>query len=114
MFWTEIADRRAAGAVVLEVRGHLTLQDEDRKLMSAVADKLAAGERRFVLNLRHVSFIDSPGIGEIVGAYTRVTRVGGTFRICEASPRVNEVLKATNLDSVLELFEHESDALTHG
>jgi anti-anti-sigma factor len=111
MFWTEIAERRAAGAVVLEVRGHLTLQDDERKLMSAVADHLAAGDRRFVLNLRHVGFIDSTGIGEIVGAYVRVTRQGGPFRICEASSRVKEVLKATALDSVLEMYEHEIDAL---
>ena len=55
--------------------------------------------------------IDSQGIGEIVGAYTRVTRERGALKLCHVAPRVIEVLRATNLDVVLESFEDEASAL---
>ena len=106
-----MVERRVGGAMVIDLKGHLTLAEEERGLMRYIRELLDQGARTFVLNLRHVSYIDSPGIGEIVGAYTRVTRMGGTLRICEASPRVTDVLRATTLDTVLELYEHEADAL---
>jgi anti-sigma B factor antagonist len=111
MHWTEVVDRRVGNVIVLDLKGHLTLAEEERGLMRHIRELLDDGARAFVLNLRHVSYIDSPGIGEIVGAYTRVTRMGGTLRICEASPRVIDVLRATMLDSVLEVYEREADAL---
>lgn len=111
MHWTEIAERRAGKALVLDLKGHLTLAEEQLGLMRRIRALTDDGARTFVLNLRHLSYIDSSGIGEIVGAYTRVTRTGGTLRVCEASPRVTEVLQATNLDTVLELYEHEQEAL---
>jgi anti-sigma B factor antagonist len=111
MHWTEVVERRVGNAIVIDLKGHLTLAEEERGLMRYIRELLDQGARTFVLNLQHVSYIDSPGIGEIVGAYTRVTRMGGTLRICEASPRVTEVLRATTLDTVLELYDHEADAL---
>ena len=111
MHWTEITQRTAGSIVVLELRGVLTLAEGDRRLLPAIAGLLERGRRAFLLNLQHLSYIDSPGIGEIVGAYTRVTREGGTLKLCHASARVIEVLRATNLDAVLELFDDEPAAL---
>jgi anti-sigma B factor antagonist len=111
VYWTEITERRVGDVTILELRGHLTLADDDKRLMRRVAALLAEGSRTLLLNLHHVSYIDSPGIGEIVGAFTRASRAGGTLRICEISPRVREVLEATNLDSVLEIFDSEEQAL---
>ena len=111
MHWTQITQRLSGSIVVLDLRGMLTLSEEDRRLLPAIAELLEQGHRSFLLNLQHLSYIDSPGIGEIVGAYTRVTRKGGTLKLCHASPRVTEVLRATNLDGVLEIFEDEAAAL---
>jgi anti-sigma B factor antagonist len=111
MHWTEITQRLAGSIVVLDLRGVLTLSEEDRQLLPAIAELIERGRRAFLLNLQHLSYIDSPGIGEIVGAYTRVTRAGGTLKLCHASPRIAEVLRATNLDGVLEIFDDEASAL---
>jgi anti-sigma B factor antagonist len=96
---------------VLDLRGHLTLADEDRRLMRRVGELLDDGRTRFLVNLAHVSYIDSTGIGEIVGAYTRVRRHGGVLVITNVGPRVREVLQATNLDTVLRVFEDEEEGL---
>jgi len=111
MHWTEITPRVFGAIVVLDLRGVLTLAEEDRRLLPAIAAMLQEGRRKFLLNLQHVSYIDSPGIGEIVGAYTRVTREHGALKLCHVAPRVVEVLRATNLDDVLESFEDEASAL---
>ena len=113
MHWTEIGERHVGHVVVLDLRGHLTLSEEDKRLMPCVSELLAEGHRHFLLNLGHVSYIDSPGIGEIVGAFTRVTRAGGTLTLCEPSARVRDVLEATNLDSVLQMFDTEQAAIEH-
>jgi anti-sigma B factor antagonist len=111
MHWTEITDRAADGVLILDLRGHLTLADEDRRLMHRVGELIEDGHRRFLLNLRHVSYIDSTGIGEIVGAFTKVRKHGGTMVLSNVGPRVSEVLHATNLDTVLKLFGEEEEGL---
>ena len=111
MHWTEIIERRIGDVLVLELKGYLTLSEEDRRLMPKVAELLLDGRRAFLLNLRHVSYIDSPGIGEIVGAYTRAARQGGTLRLCEVSPRIREVLRATTLDTILVVYDTEEEAV---
>ena len=111
MHWTEINERHVGKVVVLDLRGHLTLSEEDKRLMPCVTELLGEGHATFLLNLGHVSYIDSPGIGEIVGAFTRVARAGGRRTICEPSPRVRDVLEATNLDTVLQMFDTEQAAI---
>jgi anti-anti-sigma factor len=112
MHWTEIAPRIAGGVVILDLKGQMTLTGEEephllRRIRRAVED----GHRRVLLNLTHVSYVDSTGIGEIVGAYTRVVREGGMLKLCGVSPRTQELLDTTNLGSVIESFATEADAL---
>lgn len=111
MHWTEITDRTAGDVLVLDLRGQLTLTDEDLGLMRRIRELLDQGHTRVLLNLQQVSYIDSTGIGEIVGAFTRVRRHGGVLAISNVGPRIREVLQATTLDTVLLLFDDEEGAL---
>ena len=111
MHWTDISDRPAGDLVVVEVRGFMTLSDYESSLFKYIARVVEEGHARIVLNLRHVSYIDSVGIGEIVRCYMHVTSRGGALRLCEVGDRVREVLHATQLDTVLHLADTEEDAL---
>jgi anti-sigma B factor antagonist len=111
MHWTEIAERRTDGVVVLEVRGYLTLSDQEASLYRHVSRLVDDGVRTLVLNLRHVSYVDSVGIGEIVRTYMLVTSRGGRLALCEVAPRVRDVIETTQLDSVLRMFDSESEAI---
>ena len=112
MHWTEIAQRRAGTVTILDLNGQMTLSgDEDSRLLRAVRELEAAGDRQVLLNLSAVSFVDSTGIGEIVGAYTRVVRKGGVLKLCGLSGRIQELLDTTNIGSVIESFPNEADAL---
>ena len=80
----------------------MTLTGEDEHtLLRAVQGVLDAGYRHVVLNLASVSYLDSTGVGEIVGAFTRVAREGGHLKLCGVSARTDELLRAANIDSVV-------------
>ena len=112
MHWTEIAPRLAGGVVVLDLKGQMTLTSEEAPhLLLRIRRAVEDGQRNVLLNLAHVSYVDSTGIGEIAGAYTRVVREGGMLKLCAVSPRTQELLDTTHLGSVIELYATEADAL---
>ena len=112
MHWTHIADRMKGDVVVLDVKGHMTLAEPESLLFSYVSRLMQdEGRRRFLVNLRHLAFIDSVGIGEIVRSYTHVSRHGGMLKLCEVGPRVREVIEVTHLDTIIHMFESEDAGL---
>ncbi|CAN5668158.1 STAS domain-containing protein [soil metagenome] len=112
MHWTYIADRLVGDVVVIDVKGHMTLAEPESLLFGHVS-RLARddGRRKFVVNLRHLAFIDSVGIGEIVRSYTHLASQGGALKLAEVAPRVREVLEVTQLNTIIRLFESENEAV---
>ena len=111
MHWTHIDDEIRDGVVVLRLEGHMTLDTEERRLRDVVTDLLAARHTAIVLNLERVPYVDSVGVGEIVRAYSAVASAGGRFRLANATPRVREVLEATQLAPVLGLCGSVPEAI---
>ncbi len=70
-------------------------------LSTAIADTLHAGTTALTVNLNNVSYIDSAGLGVLVGAFKRVTAIGGTFTIRCSQPRVLRLLTITGLHRLL-------------
>jgi len=112
MHWTEIARRTVAGVVVLDLHGQMTLSgDQEFRLLHQVQRALDEGFRHVVVNLANVAYLDSTGVGEIVGAYTRVLRAGGMLKLCCVSARTQELLRAASIDAVVHWFATESAAV---
>jgi len=111
MHWTEISDRMVGSTVILDVRGHMTLGEQESQLYRYVSALADAGHRRIVLNLSHVSYVDSVGVGEIVRVFMHLQWRGGKLRLCGIGPRVGELLQTTQLDRVLPISESEADAV---
>jgi anti-anti-sigma factor len=115
MHWTQISDRLVGDIVVLDVKGHMTLAEPESLLFDHVTRLVQEeGRRKFLVNLRHLAFIDSVGIGEIVRSYTHLAGLGGLLRLCEVGPRVREVLEITHLDTIIHMFASEEEALRVG
>jgi len=112
MHWTDIAQRQAGTVTILDLQGQMTLSgEEEARLLRAIRQLETAGSRQVLLNLSEVSYVDRTGIGEIVGAYTRVVRKGGMLKLCGLSGRTQELLDTTNIGSVIESFANEAEAL---
>lgn len=82
-----------------------------RELHEVVRNLVEKGHKRVILNLRHVTYVDSSGLGELVGCMTTLQNHEGEMRICNATQRVAELLRFTHLDSVLHYDADEADAL---
>jgi len=111
MHWTDIGERAVGDVVVLDVRGHMTLSDTEASLFGYASRLADEGHRQIVLNLHHVAYIDSVGIGEIVRTFLHLGHRGGSMAVCSVSPRTREVLLATRLDTVIRMFDTEEQAV---
>jgi stage II sporulation protein AA (anti-sigma F factor antagonist) len=111
MHWTDIGERSVRNVTVLDVRGHMTLSDSEASLFGYASRLADEGRLHIVLNLQHVAYIDSVGIGEIVRTFLHLGHRGGSMAVCSVSPRTREVLLATRLDTVIRMFGTEEEAV---
>ena len=76
-----------------------------------VRQVLKQGGRKVLLNLTNVSYVDSSGIGELVGAFNTVQREGGQLKLCNPAVRVVSVLRITRLDNFFPVATDEAAAI---
>ena len=105
-------DERAAGDVtVLDLKGKMTLGEGDELLRDKINSLLMQGRRKVVINLEHVPYIDSAGLGEIVRTYTTISRQGGSLKLLNLTKRITDLLSITKLLTVFETYDSEADAV---
>jgi len=66
---------------------------------------------RIVLNLAGVPYLDSAGLGEVVRAYTTVSRQGGSLKLLNLTKRITDLLSITKLLTVFDTFDSEDEAV---
>jgi|ABSQ01.1.fsa_nt_gi anti-sigma B factor antagonist len=77
---------------------------------SSLAELVAAGHRRILINLGRVSFLDSSGLGAIVSALKRVGP-DGQIAVCNLTPAVRQLFELTRLNRVIRVFDSEDRVL---
>lgn len=92
--------RQDGGATVLYPRGELDL-DTAPRLLAEVGRRVDLGARWLVVDLAGLTFVDSTGLGAIVGCWRRASRANATFELVNPSPNVLSTLKITGLDAIL-------------
>ena len=100
----EIKNRDLGVVPVLELSGRLVYGDAITSLRGAVNRLLSQGKLMLVLNLENLTFIDSAGLGALVGTYLSARRQGGSLKLSVPSQKVLRILRVTTLDSTLEVF----------
>jgi anti-anti-sigma factor len=93
--------------VVLEPRGELTA-DTEAHLQEVVRRQLSAGHVNLILDLAHVPYIDSCGLGRIVQAYVSAQHQGGGLKLMNVSERNRQTLTVTRLGAILEIYRPSS------
>jgi anti-sigma B factor antagonist len=107
-----IEKRMAGDVMVLSVVGDMTLNGNEALMIAdKVRSEMVQGTTRFVLDLGHVRYIDSAGLGELVHAFSAVRNRGGAMKLMNITKRVNDLLVLTRLLTVFECFDNEADAL---
>lgn len=106
----QIDEQNQAAVVVLTPRGPLT--GDDSAALASRVDSAASQQRgRVVVDLSHVSFIDSRGLEAIADLGERFERVARSLKLACVNETLREVLDLTDVASFCELFEDTSSAV---
>lgn len=106
-----ITERRIGDVTLLELKGRLVFYDGAAQLRARINDLVDQARLKFVLDLRHVTYIDSFGVGVVAAKYVSIRRKGGDLRLLCPSPRCREVLKVSGLLRIFRTFESEEEAV---
>lgn len=106
-----ITTRQVEGISVIDVSGRIVLGEGNVALRETVTDLLSKGNKRILLNLREVDYLDSSGIGELVRTHATIGKSGGQLKLASPSQKVNDLLVATSLHKVLDMHKDEPTAI---
>lgn len=107
----KMTTRQVGDVTVIDTVGRITLGEGASTFRDTLRDLAAAGNKKLLLNLAEVSYIDSSGIGEMVSGFTSVTNAGGQVKLLNLTKRVKDLLQITKLYTVFEVFDDEAHAV---
>ena len=106
-----VSERMVGGIMLLDLEGRLILGASAEGLRDKVRSLLQQGHQQFIVNLAGVPYMDSGGLGELVQAYTTVTRQGGALKLLNLTSRLHDLLVITKLVTVFDCYDSEGAAL---
>ena len=107
----KLTSRQVGDVTVIDVAGRITLGEGSSVLRDALRDLVSKNQKKILLNLGEVSYIDSSGIGELVSGFTTVTNSGGALKLLNLNKRVKDLLQITKLYTVFDVHEDEAGAI---
>ncbi len=103
--------RQVDGVTIVDCSGRITLGEGSVILRDQVRDLLTKGQKKILLNLGDVNYIDSSGIGELVSAYTTAKNQGGELKLLKLTKKVHDLLQITKLYTVFDVQDDEAAAI---
>ncbi|MBN2243413.1 MAG: STAS domain-containing protein [Acidobacteria bacterium] len=107
----KIETRTVGDVKILDCSGRITLGEGTMVVRNTVRELVNADNKKIILNLAEVNYIDSSGIGELVSTYTTVTNNGGQLKLLGLTRKIQELLAITKLLTVFQTYEEERKAL---
>ena len=106
----KIETRQADGVMVMSCHGRIVFGEEATALRENLKSVLSS-TRQVVLNLSGVSYIDSGGLGTLVGVYSSARASGADIKLTGLGQRLRDVLQITKLVTVFEVYDSEQEAV---
>ena len=103
--------RLVDGIAVVDLSGRITLGEGSVVLRDTIRDVVAQGNKKILLNLGDVTYIDSSGIGELVSGFTSVRNQGGELKLLNLTKKVHDLLQITKLYTVFDIKDDEASAI---
>jgi len=107
----KLSTRQVGDVTVIDAVGRITLGEGASTFRDAIRELAAKGDKKLLLNLSEVSYIDSSGIGELVSGFTTVTNHGGQLKLVGLTKRVKDLLQITKLYTVFDVYDVETSAV---
>lgn len=107
----EITQREVNGIYVLALRGRLVLGEESNGLRTTIDHLLTSGATRVVVNLEHVAFVDSAGLGALIEMHRKAKTKGGRLKLCHMGPKLKQALELARLLPIFDTAPTEAAAV---
>ncbi len=95
---------------VLEVKGSLIGGEETDEMSNAVADMIERGNKKLIIDLSKVDYLNSTAIGALVKAHTTYKKAGGNVKLCGVNKNINNIFVITKLTMVFDVVDSKDDA----
>ena len=104
--------RQQQDVTVVDLSGQIKLGEGSSVLRDTVKDLLGKGQKKILLNLADINYIDSSGVGELISAFTSVRNQGGELKLLDLTKKVHDVLQITKLYTVFDVRDNEAAAIS--
>ncbi len=106
-----ITERMNGDVTILDIEGKILLGEGDVQLKKRIDEVVSRGDRKLLLNLASVPYMDSGGLGEVVRSYSTVKREGGELKLYGVTSRIKDLMVITKLHTVFDIYESEAEAV---
>jgi len=103
--------RKTGDVTIVDIKGRIALGEESAAVRDLIINLLSKGDRKILLNLAEVNYIDSSGLGGLVSAFTSVKKQGGELKLVNLTDKVDNLMEITKLYTVFDIADSEAAAL---
>lgn|SRR5690606_3100257 len=103
--------RRENNAIILQLKGDLIGDEAGPQLVEVVSDAINDQIKNCLVDLKHVRYISSSGIGVLITMLTKMRNVGGEVYLASPSEHVKKLLIITKLNNIFTVFDTLEEAL---
>jgi anti-anti-sigma factor len=107
----EITQREMNGIYLLALNGRLVLGEESNGFRTTVDNLLSSGAKKMVINLEHVGYVDSAGLGALIEAHRKTKAQGGRLKLSNLGPNFKHALELSRLLPTFETCPTEAAAM---
>ncbi len=106
-----ITERQVGDVIILSVAGNIITGESAGTVQGLIRRILTEGHRKILLDMAHVIWVDSMGIGELASALVSVTNADGQIKLLKVRGNIKELLSITGLHTVFAIYDDELEAL---
>ena len=107
----KLTSSEVEGVSLVALSGRIILGEESTALREKLKSLIAAGNKKIVLNMSEVTYIDSSGLGALVAAHLSAKTAGASIRLCNLGQKFHEVMQMTKLLTVFDVYDTEAAAV---
>lgn len=99
------------GAVVIELKGNVMGGDDTKDFNEVLHKYIDEGKKNIVVDLSDVKFMNSSGLGMLIGGLTTIKKADGNLKLAKVTEKIESLLIITKLITIFEFFETVEDAV---
>jgi anti-sigma B factor antagonist len=107
----KVTVRHVGTVSIIDLAGKITIGEGDIALREKVGELLDGGQKRIVLNLEKISYMDSAGLGELAACYKRAQQLDASIKVLNPSGKVASLFQMIRLGEMIETYGDERDAV---